>query len=233
VPFGSIARQRAVRLVRRSIAKAVTMNVRYNADGDGPSGSIGSTSSGLLERARTCDPDAWQRLTHVYGNAIYDSARSAGLQEADAADVVQEVLVAVLKNLKDFRPARSKGSFRSWLWTIFRNNLRDRFRRDATHVRAVGGSNAQAKLESLEAPILGLPVEELMQTFDSALLRGMLESIRPEFEDRTWQAFWRYAMTPQDAEGVARDLGITAASVYAAKSRVLKRLRQESTKLRE
>jgi RNA polymerase sigma-70 factor (ECF subfamily) len=209
------------------------MNARNSAYSDGPSGSIGSTSSGLLDRARKSDPEAWRRIAEVYGSAIYDTARTAGLQEADAADVVQEVLVAVLKNLEGFRPTRSKGSFRSWLWTICRNNLRDRFRRGGRHVQTAGGSSAQAKLNGVAAPASYPSADQLMEAFEGSLMRGALESIRHEFAERSWQAFWLRASEGRKAADVAAELGMTEAAVNTAKSRVAKRLRQVLSDVRE
>jgi RNA polymerase sigma-70 factor (ECF subfamily) len=85
----------------------------------------GSTSSSLLERAKSRDPDAWRWLAEFYGPLVYNWARAAGLQPSDAADVAQEVFRSVSVKLADFRHDRTHDSFRGWLWTITRNKVRD------------------------------------------------------------------------------------------------------------
>ena len=102
--------------------------------------SVGST---LLERLRAGQTDAWERLARLYGPTVYVWCRRAGVPEADAADVSQEVLAAVARHLADFRRERPGDSFRGWLWTITRNKVRDHWRRHVDQVQASGGTTAQ------------------------------------------------------------------------------------------
>ena len=94
----------------------------------------------LLRRVRERDGAAWTRLSRVYGPLIYEWCRRVGTPPADAADVVQEVFVAVYRSLDNFQAANPQDSFRGWLWTITRNKLRDLHRREAVTPRAVGGT---------------------------------------------------------------------------------------------
>lgn len=108
--------------------------------------SFGSTSSSLLDRVKSRDPDAWTRLVDLYGPLVFDWCRSAGLQSADAADVFQEVFRSVFTGIESFRYERPGDTFRGWLRTICRNKIHDHFRRKQSHPEAVGGTDAQIRL---------------------------------------------------------------------------------------
>jgi RNA polymerase sigma-70 factor (ECF subfamily) len=193
-----------------------------------PEAASASVASSLLVRLRGQDADAWRRLTALYGRVVYDWCRKAGLQAEDAADVGQEVFHAVARHLVDFRRQRAGDSFRGWLWTIAHNKIRDFWRRQAALPRAVGGSSAHQRLlqvaqdESADSAVRPPSADE-----SAGLFHRALELMRAEFEERTWTAFWRVAVEDRVPADVAAELGMSAASVYAAKSRVLRRLREE------
>lgn len=84
----------------------------------------GSISSTLLDQLRARRPDAWQRLVALYGPVTYRWCRRSNLTAEDAADVVREVLAAVMLHLPDFRRDRREDSFSGWLATITRNKVR-------------------------------------------------------------------------------------------------------------
>jgi RNA polymerase sigma-70 factor (ECF subfamily) len=190
-----------------------------------PSTGPGSTSSSLLRRVGQGDPDAWRRLVRLYGPLVYIWARQCGLQPADAADVHQETFVAVAGSVGDFRRERPDDSFRGWLWTITRNKICDHFRRRRGQAAAQGGTDAQEQL--LQVPEPPKPSADSQADAGSQIARRAMELIRGEFEDRTWQAFWRTAVDGLKAAEVADELGMTLAAVYQAKYRVLRRIRQE------
>lgn len=170
------------------------------------------------------EPKAWQRMTSLYGPLVYAWCRRRRLQPDDAADLVQEVFQAVAGHIADFRHDAARGTFRGWLWTITRNKLNDHFRRQGAQPVAAGGSEAQQRL-------LQIPVEDSEEPStagDSArMVRQVLELIRVEFENRTWQAFWRAVIDGHRPADIAADLGISTNAVYVAKSRVCQRLREE------
>ena len=185
--------------------------------------AVGST---LLERLRAGRTDAWERLARLYGPTVYVWCRRAGVPEADAADVSQEVLAAVARHLADFRRERPGDSFRGWLWTITRNKVRDHWRRHVDQVKASGGTTAQEVMN--QVPEDGLPESEAGADGQASdLYRRALELIRSEFEERTWKAFLMVTMEGRLPADVAAALGMTPGAVYIAKSRVLKRLREE------
>jgi RNA polymerase sigma-70 factor (ECF subfamily) len=187
----------------------------------------GSTSSTLLARLKLRDPEAWQRLNHLYGPTIYAWCRQAGLGPDDAADTVQNVFHVLVRRVADFRRDRSGDTFRGWLWTITRNKIRDYYRLAKNPEQAVGGSdNQRCLVELAESP----PPDD---DDGAGILYRSLELLRSEFEARTWQAFWRTTVDEHYAADVAADLGISVNAVYKAKARVLARLRQELSELLE
>ena len=199
------------------------------------SSSISSTSisSTLLERVRAKRPEAWERLVDLYGPSVYGWCRRAGLGPSDSADVVQEVFAAVARCVEDFRRDRAADSFTAWLATIARNKIRDHYRRQRDRPRAAGGTAAQQQFLEVPDPEVANPEEsdpidrsELEQT-DRLLSRRGLQLVRSEFENRTWEAFWRTTVDAHAPTDVADELGMSVAAVYKAKSRVLRRLRQE------
>jgi RNA polymerase sigma-70 factor (ECF subfamily) len=185
-----------------------------------------ATSSSLLERVKTQDPQGWRRLLALYGPLVYHWARQWGLQDQDASDIVQEVFHKVATHIGSFRRDRHGDSFRGWLWTITRNKVRDHYRAVAARREAVGGSELREQLEQVPE----LPAEERSMNKpddDALLVRAAAELVRGEFEQRTWEFFWKVAVDGQSVADVAADAGVSDSAVYKAKSRVLKRLREE------
>ena len=190
-----------------------------------------STSRSLLERVRADDADAWDRLVALYAPLVLHWCRGWALPEQDAPDVFQEVFRAVTGHIRAFRKDRAGDTFRGWLRTITRNKVHDHFRRQRHAPQGAGGSEAQARLVALPAPeppadgpADGSPAGERAE---AALLRRALELIRGEFEERTWQAFWRTAIDGRPPAEAAADLAMTPGAVRVAKCRVLHRLREE------
>ena len=202
------------------------MNTSAVAGNDVPPTSD-STSLSLLQRVRTHDPDAWRRLVEFHGPVVYGWCRRCGLQPDDAADVLQEVFVAVNRRIGDFRRERPGDSFRGWLWTIAQHKIQDWFRARHGQPTAAGGTDAQLRMLRVAEP--PPPSDESAASGDAgdgALAPG-LEALRGEFEPRTWQAFWQTAVAELPAAQVAAELGMTVNAVRKAKCRVLARLRAE------
>jgi RNA polymerase sigma-70 factor (ECF subfamily) len=197
-------------------------NTGYGAGPDAPS----STSSSLLERVKARQPEAWGRLVDLYAPLVYRWCRQLGLRAADAGDVVQEVFGSVVSSIDDFRGSEHRGSFRAWLRSITRHRVSDHFRRQHGQPEAVGGSSVQQELRQLPQPD-GPPSASDSTHSEDPLWRRALELVRAEFEDRTWRAFWRVVVDAQRPADVADELGMTIHAVYKAKSRVLRRVRQQ------
>jgi len=199
-----------------------TIGVAESASSD--SSSVSST---LLDQLRSGRPEAWKRFVRLYSPVIYRWCRRSGLAAEDAADVFQEVLLAVMLHLGDFGRDTERDSFTAWLATITRNKVRDHYRRRHGRAEARGGTTAQLQLAEVPQP--PEPSEEhIRPDAQSAawLSQSALEIIRAEFEPRTWDAFWRTAVEGQLSAHVAADLKMSVPAVYMAKSRVLRRLRQ-------
>jgi RNA polymerase sigma-70 factor (ECF subfamily) len=189
-------------------------------------GSIGSTSSGLIARAKAHDQEAWRRLVRLYGPLIDFWIRRAGLPAADTEDAFQEVFQSVARGIEGFRKDPSGGTFRGWLRTITRSKVTDSFRRRGMGPEAIGGSTALKRWEGLAAEEPALSSAEEKEAMRGLWARG-LALIRAEFEERTWEMFWRLTVDGHLAKDVADEFGVTPSAVRLAKSRVLRRLREE------
>jgi RNA polymerase sigma-70 factor (ECF subfamily) len=200
-------------------------------------GEMPSLSTSLLFNARAMQPEAWARLVDVFSPIVYRWARRSGLAEADAADVVQDVFLAVAKGIGGFERQKDSGSFRSWLATITRNRIRDFFRKKARYETAEGGTRALQRLNQMSADAPQEPSDaELDQSVDLAELghripARVLQILKADCEPKTWQAFWMTAVLGDSASDVAQRLNINVASVYQAKSRMLRRLRKRIDEL--
>jgi RNA polymerase sigma-70 factor (ECF subfamily) len=176
------------------------------------------TPVSLLNQLRTPGrAQAWNRFAQLYTPLLYDWARRLGLQDSDAADLVQEVFVVLVRQLPGFRYEPGK-SFRGWLRTVLANKWRDRRR---VQVPVTGA----AALTDLAAPDEVAEIEEA--EYRHYLVGRALELLRPEFPAATWQAFQAYGLAGRAVAEVAAELNTSVNAVYLAKSRVLRRLRQE------
>jgi RNA polymerase sigma-70 factor (ECF subfamily) len=196
-----------------------------NPDSPGPPPSSVATSRSLLERARADDSAAWERLVGLYAPLVFGWCRRWGLPEQDGADVLQEVFQAVVAHLAGFRGGRPGDTFRGWLRTIAHNKVQDHFRRQGREPRGAGGSDAQARLAQVPGPEAAS--DSGAEPEERGLFLRALGLIRGDFEERTWQAFWRTAVDGRPPRDVADELGMTPGAVRVAKSRVLHRLREE------
>ena len=186
------------------------------------------TSTTLLERLRAREQDAWERLLGLYAPLVAYWCKQWGVRGPDTDDVIQEVFQAVAAGLDNFRHERAGDTFRGWLRSITRHKVLDHLRRQRRQPAAQGGTDAQrrlqqiAELETSAPDDSGDPEDEMTRLYHRSL-----ELVRGEFEERTWQAFWRAAVESQAPAEIATDVGISAAAVRKAKSRVLRRLREE------
>ena len=183
-----------------------------------------ATSSTLLGRVRADEAGAWDRLVSLYAPLLYHWCRRWKLQEEDLADVFQEVFKSLVVHIGAFRRQREGDTFRGWLYTITRSKVLDHFRKRR---EGGGGSDAARLLAEIPAPEAPDPADPAeAEAMRRLFLRG-LDLIRPEFEDRTWQAFWRTAVEGRAPREVATELSMTSGAVRVAKCRVLQRLREE------
>jgi RNA polymerase sigma-70 factor (ECF subfamily) len=185
-----------------------------------------STSRSLLARAGANDPAAWDRLIALYAPLVWSWCRKMHLPHQDTADVFQEVFQAVATHLPRFHKSEPGDTFRGWLRTITRNKVRDYFRRRRREPAATGGTDAQQQWS--QVPEAAWDDEMLRpDAGDQQLFQRALRLIQCEFEERSWQAFWRVVVDGRSPQEVAAELAMSAGAVRVAKCRVLHRLRQE------
>ena len=158
---------------------------------------------------------------------MYRWCRKSGLQAEDAKDVFQEVFFAVATHLADFRREGPADSFRAWLRTIARNKVRDFYRRRSNLPEAEGGSVAQIRLQQVAASLLGDGDPSAEASDTTRLIHHAAQLTRNEFENHTWDMFWRAAVAGDKPADIAAESGVSVSAVYQAKSRVLRRLRQQ------
>jgi RNA polymerase sigma-70 factor (ECF subfamily) len=159
----------------------------------------------------------------LYSPVVYGFARRQGLQDADAADLVQEVLRSVARSLPTYD--RQKGRFRSWLMAVVRRRLSEFW---AGRGREVSGSGDTRVLRHLEQVSDGNDTEQLWEEeYRQSVFRFAAARIRGEFEESTWRAFWLTTIDGKKTKEVAQSLEISEGAVYIAKSRVIARLKRE------
>jgi RNA polymerase sigma-70 factor (ECF subfamily) len=187
----------------------------------------GSTSRSLLAGAQQDDAASWTRLVGLYSPQVACWCRRWGVATQDVMDIVQDVFVAVSRNLDRFRKEQPHDTFRGWLATIARNKVYDYFRKRGDEPAAAGGTEAWRRIAQASDPHgLQSDSDAADVPFDDVLRRA-LESIRGEFHPRTWQAFWGTTVEGKAAADVASELGMQPGAVRVSKSRVLVRLRRE------
>lgn len=187
---------------------------------------IPETRLSLIARLTVPDDQAaWVEFSSLYRPVVYRIARRKGLQHADAEDLAQQVLVAVARAIDDWEPDPARGRFRSWLRRIAENLTLNALTRRKPD-RADGGSDGH---DFLHAQPASDPADSALLRIEyrRELFQRAAASIRHEFQPETWAAFWRTTVEGADVEATARELGKNVGSIYAARSRVMRRLREQ------
>jgi RNA polymerase sigma-70 factor (ECF subfamily) len=179
------------------------------------------TRPSLLLRIRDgANREAWQQFVGLYAPLVYQFGRKRGLQDADAADLTQLVFGEVARTINrlDYDPDR--GSFRGWLLAVTRNQMYKLLSRGRRDQIPMGGD----LLDDVAAKDVDQAIWD--DEYPRRLFRWATEQVRREFEDGTWQAFWRTAVDGKSAKEVGDALAMSVGAVYTAKSRVVSRLRK-------
>ena len=176
------------------------------------------TSLTWLDRLTTAPsgPD-WRRLVDVYAPLLADWLARAGVPASDRDDLVQEVLVAVVRRVAEF-DRRGPGAFRAWIRGILANQVGKYFRDRHTH------PDLDPDQLAADDSVLARRWDREHDEFFAA---RALRAVEADFAPVTWRAFRRQVFDDCKAAAVAAELGLTVNSVLLAKSRVLKRLRDE------
>jgi RNA polymerase sigma-70 factor, ECF subfamily len=180
--------------------------------------STKSTSVTLLERLKERDNTAaWERFVALYTPLLFHWLRGAGLNEHDAADLVQDILAKLVVQLPSFQYDPGQ-SFHAWLRTLALNCRRDFQKRRSPQSAHDAGEHAFAPD----------PIDSFIEReYRGQLALRALRILQADFKPQTWQAVWDLVVEGKPAAEVAKAAGMTIEAVYAAKCRVLARLRKE------
>lgn len=172
------------------------------------------------------DTVAWAQFVEVYAPLVYGFARKHGMQDADAADLTQEVMRAVAGAISRLEYDPRRGTFRSWLFTVVRNKFRNYLSNKTRKQMTTGGSSVQELLEAQPDRVDALQ-EQWDHEYDQRVFSWAVDRVKGSFTDTTWQAFWQVSVEGKNARDVAKNVGISVGAVYIAKSRVLARLKEQ------
>lgn len=190
------------------------------------------TQHSLLVRIRDSgNREAWEQFAELYRPVIVRTAKARGLQEADALDLAQQVLMAVALAIRDWERRDEGTRFRHWLKRVTRNALLNMLTRRPVG-RAVGGSSMQEWLLDMSEPD-----GEITAVIETEYRREMYlraaQIVRREFHAESWQAFEMSVFQEMSIEEVATSLAKSVGAIYTARSRIMFRLRQLITEFEE
>jgi RNA polymerase sigma factor (sigma-70 family) len=186
-----------------------------------------TTRPSLLVRIRDPqDERAWAEFVEIYTPLVHRLARQGRLQDADAADLTQDVFRAVAGAIDRWDPDPSRGSFRGWLFRIARNLMVNLLAAQRRTPRGTGDTDVARLLERQPAPD-GEDTARFDLEYRRRLFEWAVEQIRNEFHETTWLAFWRTAVAAQSPKAVADDLGLSLGAVYVYRNRVMTRIRRK------
>ena len=190
------------------------------------------TRASLLVQLRTgSNHTAWQEFAKLYGPVIFGFARKRGLQDADAADLMQDVMRSVSAAIGRLDYDRQQGTFRGWLFTITRNKVFNFLSARRTRPQSTGDSATNRILNSHPDDQDGSAAWEM--EYQRRLASLAMEQIKGEFQDKTWRAFWLTSVQGAAAADASKQLGLSPGAIYVAKSRVLARLKEVVKTLRQ
>jgi RNA polymerase sigma-70 factor (ECF subfamily) len=199
--------------------------------------SIATRQSLLRRLGDKEDASGWQEFFETYWGLIYGMARKAGLNDADAQDVVQETVIAVARKMAGFVYDPQRGSFKAWLrqltrWRIQDQLLRNRREADRRHHRHPNEADSRtATVERLADPA----AEEFELEWDTAWEQNLLQVALERTKQRVTPASYRIydccVHEEMSAPQVARLLGVNVAKVYLARHRVGRVVEEELKRL--
>jgi RNA polymerase sigma factor (sigma-70 family) len=189
------------------------------------------TRPSLLVRIRDPeDAESWKAFVELYTPPILRYCRLRGLQDADAADVTQEVMAQVSRSMRSFTYRPERGRFRDWLGTVTRRKLYRHLAKKNLGTAGIGGDDTPHAID--HAADVQADADWTAE-FNAQILRSALDRVRPLFGSSTWQAFVSTWLENRSAAETAAVTHLSLEAVYVAKSKVLKRLEQEVLELAE
>ena len=182
------------------------------------------TSLTLLSLARTGDTEAWNRLVNVYGPLVYQQCKRKNLSDDDAAEVAQDVFLALHGGLKKFRKERPEDSFIHWLRRVTSFKIADRIRLLVGQANAFGGTDAQVMIEQQPEEIEAEWQPDMVR--QEAFSRA-IDLMKTDFQESTWRAFWITVVEGKTTQEACEILSMKPGAIRNARSKVRKRLVQE------
>ena len=194
---------------------------------DGTERGIPPTRRSLLRRLKDWqDQDSWQEFSKIYERLIYQTARKAGLTDAEAQEVVQETLLSVAKKIAGFNYDANAGSFRGWLLQIIKRRIVDQFRK-----RRPAAPEGTKGLDEIPDRTM-LSFEALWnEEWHLAVLEMARAFVKGNVGVKQYQMFEMYVLQQQPMRTVTKTLGVNAAQVYMAKYRITQLLKREIKRL--
>ena len=198
------------------------------------SSSFLPTRSSLLFRLKEWDDTAsWEEFFQAYNKSIHKVATGRGLTRMEADEVVQETMVAVARQIPEFKYDRAIGSFKSWLFTITRRSigkhLKKRLTGDSESTNS-GGAELTAELESYADPAPGLE-QQWEEEWRLNLIHLAMDRVRRRIKPKQYQLFDLYVTQHLPMEQVTKMLNVNSAQVYMSKLRVSAMVRHEVNNL--
>lgn len=191
-----------------------------------------STRGSLIDRAGGGSEDAWFELVQLYVPMVTGWLRRQSVSVHDAEEIGQDVMAFVVQNLSTFDHSGRTGAFRRWLREITLNRLRAFWRKKSGKANALGGSIFQHIADQLEDPSSDLSLAWDSE-HDAYVLRAMLTKMEQVFQPETFEVFRRLSFDGASPSDLATEFGLSIGAVYGAKSRVLRKLREEAAGLLE
>lgn len=189
------------------------------------------TRASLLVQIRdAANAVAWKEFVELYGPVVYGFARKRGLQDADAADVMQDVMRSVSSSIGRLEYDRDQGTFRGWLFTVTRNKVFNFLSARRVRPQGSGDTTTNRLLDTHADANDESDAWEL--EYQRRLAARAMERVKSEFQENTWRAFRLTAIEGVPAAEAAQQVGLTPGAIYVAKSRVLARLKAEVEVLR-
>lgn len=198
-----------------------TRAVKYKMDGSE------GTRITFIQRLASGSDEAWTELNAVYRPLILGWLRRYQLQASDSEDLVQEVLTVLALRVGEFEHNGRLGAFRNWLRTTTVNVTRTYFRKKNRAPQAVGSDTFVEMLQQLEDPD-SEQSREFNREHDQYLVSRLVDRVSAQFQPSTMTAFRMHVVQGKSAKETAAELGLTVTAVHIAKSRVLRRLREEA-----
>lgn len=184
------------------------------------------TSHTLLERlSHGGDKEAWRTLVELYAPLLRAWLLRYDVRPADCDDLVQDVLLVVVRELPAFQHNQRTGAFRAWLRRIMVHRLRSAWRARDRDAAGLESEQLVRRLDELQNDS-GKITRVWDREHDQYLVHRLLDLVEPRFEPATWTAFRRLTLEERDARQVAAELEMSLNAVFTAKSRVLRELRR-------